>query len=122
MSELLSAALEYADRGLKVFPIWPDTKQPLTANGHLNATTNDDQITQWWTAYPAANVGLSLADSGLVALDIDAYKTECAWEHYRGANIVDAGFVKKAPAVVFFISLELIPRIPSWKPLPWCRH
>jgi putative DNA primase/helicase len=97
MSELLSAALKYADRRLKVFPIWPDTKQPLTANGHLDATTNDDQITQWWTAYPAANIGLSLADSGLVALDIDAYKTECAWDHYRGANIVDAGFIQKSP-------------------------
>ena len=97
MSELFNAALEYADRRLKVFPIWPDTKQPLTANGHLDATTNDDQITQWWTAYPAANIGLSLADSGLVALDIDAYKTECAWDHYRGANIVDAGFIQKSP-------------------------
>ena len=46
MSELLSAALEYADRGSKVFPIWPDTKQPLTANGHLEATTDSDQILQ----------------------------------------------------------------------------
>ena len=73
MSELLSAALEYADRGLKVFPIKPGTKQPITVNGHLEATTDSDQITQWWTAHPAANIGLSLADSGLVALDIDAY-------------------------------------------------
>ena len=46
MSELLSAALEFADRGLKVFPIKPGTKQPITVNGHLEATNDSDQITQ----------------------------------------------------------------------------
>jgi putative DNA primase/helicase len=97
MSELLNAALEYADRGLKVFPIWPETKIPITANGHLDATTASDQITQWWTAYPTANIGMNLADSGLVAIDVDAYKTECEWDYYRGANVVDAGFVQKSP-------------------------
>ena len=97
MSKLLSAALEYADRGFRVFPIRPKTKQPLTANGHLDATTDSDQIIQWWTAHPTANIGMNLADSGLVAVDVDAYKTECAWDHYRGANIVDAGFVQKSP-------------------------
>jgi len=97
MSELLNAALEYADRGLKVFPIWPETKTPITANGHLEATTDSDQILQWWTAHPTANIGMNLADSGLVAVDVDAYKTDCAWDHYRGTNIVDAGFVQKSP-------------------------
>ena len=97
MSELLSAALEYADRGLKVFPIWPETKIPITANGHLEATTDSDQIIQWWTTHPTANIGMNLADSGLVAVDIDAYKTECAWDHYRGANVIDSGFVQKSP-------------------------
>jgi len=81
MSELLSAALEYADRGLKVFPIWPETKIPITANGHLDATTDSDQIIQWWTAHPTANIGMNLADSGLVAIDVDAYKTECEWDY-----------------------------------------
>ena len=97
MSELLNAALEYADRGLKVFPIKPSTKQPITVNGHLEATTDSDQITQWWTAHPTANIGLSLAASGLVAIDVDAYKPECQWDHYRSANIVDAGFIQKSP-------------------------
>ena len=97
MSELLNAALEYADRGLKVFPIWPETKIPITANGHLDATTDSDQIIQWWTAHPTANIGMNLADSGLVAIDVDAYKTECEWDCYRGANVVDAGFVQKSP-------------------------
>jgi len=97
MSELLSAALEYADRGLKVFPIRPKTKKPITANGHLEATTDSGQLTQWWTAHPTANIGLSLAPSGLIAIDVDAYKTDCAWDHYRGANIVDAGFIQKSP-------------------------
>ena len=38
-----------------------------------------------------------MAPSGLIAIDVDAYKTDCAWDHYRGANIVDAGFIQKSP-------------------------
>ena len=38
-----------------------------------------------------------MAPSGLIAIDVDAYKTDCAWDHYRGGNIVDAGFIQKSP-------------------------
>ena len=97
MSKLLSAALEYADRGLKVFPIRPKTKKPITANGHLEAITDSGQITQWWTAHPTANIGLSLAPNGLIAIDVDAYKPECQWNEYRGSNVFDAGFIQESP-------------------------
>ena len=97
MSKLLHAALDYADRGLKVFPIWPETKKPITSKGHLEATTDGDQITHWWTAYPTANIGLSLAANRLVAIDIDAYKPECQWNEYRGSHDFDAGFIQKSP-------------------------
>lgn len=97
MLKLLHAALDYADRGLKVFPIWPETKKPITSKGHLEATTDGDQITHWWTADPTANIGLSLAANGLVAIDIDAYKPECQWNEYRGSHVFDAGFIQESP-------------------------
>lgn len=75
-------ALDYAALGLKVFPLRTegDIKAPhrLTTEGRAakegghNAATSDPVIIDaWWGQEPAAGVGLSLAASGLVAVDID---------------------------------------------------
>lgn len=55
---LAAAALTYAARGIAVFPIKPRGKQPLTAHGFKDATTDTTQITAWWTATPDANIGV----------------------------------------------------------------
>lgn len=68
----LQAALEYAAKGYRVFPLNPDGKQPagdLVPTGCKEATTNEDQICEWWTANPDANIGI--ATDGLIAVDID---------------------------------------------------
>ena len=44
MSALYEAALRYAELGYPVFPCAPGTKTPLTEHGHLDATTDPDQI------------------------------------------------------------------------------
>lgn len=69
MSALLSAALSYAQLGYRVFPCVPHGKAPLTAHGHLDATTDTDQIARWWHAWPDANIAVSTAR--LVVVDID---------------------------------------------------
>lgn len=70
----LDAALAYAARGLHVFPLAPRSKQPFKGtDGQHAATTDPDRIRAWWTQCPDANVGIALAPSNLVALDIDAY-------------------------------------------------
>lgn len=89
MSELLDAALEYATRGWRVLPLHhPRTdgtcscgkgeecsspaKHPRTKNGLKDATTDEATIRQWWSDWPAANIGLATgADSGFVVLDVD---------------------------------------------------
>jgi len=43
----------------------------LVPNGHKDASNDADLITTWWSTYPKANVALSLAESGLVVIDID---------------------------------------------------
>ena len=45
-------------------------KAPLTRNGLKDATTDPEQIGQWWTRWPAAMIG-GLVPDGLVVLDID---------------------------------------------------
>jgi len=87
----LDYALRYAAIGWNVFPVWgaeggkcrcgrcdDDAKSPgkhpvehLARGGVNSATTNPDQIRAWWTQFPEAGIGVSMAGSGLVAIDID---------------------------------------------------
>ena len=66
---LLQAALRYAELGYPVFPCVPGGKAPATPHGFLDATTDADQITAWWTARPDANIGMPTA--GLLVVDVD---------------------------------------------------
>ena len=72
MSATLDAALAYAGRGLKVFPLAPRSKKPAGGSrGFLDATCNEATIRKWWTDESEGNVGLACAASGLVVIDID---------------------------------------------------
>jgi predicted P-loop ATPase len=88
-SRMLRAALEYARMGWHVFPLHePLTegaacsckrgaqcgsagKHPRTSRGHLQATTDERQIRQWWDRHPSANIGVSTGASSLVVVDVD---------------------------------------------------
>jgi hypothetical protein len=67
-------AQAYARLGWHVLPIEPGTKRPLGASvprGMLDATTDAETIARWWSRDPHAGVGIALAQSGLVAVDVD---------------------------------------------------
>lgn len=83
------AAIEYAEQGFQVFPLWwvradntcacgvkdcPSVgKHPiaqLAPNGLKNATSDLQQIEKWWSAYPDANIGIATGN-GLAVLDAD---------------------------------------------------
>jgi hypothetical protein len=71
--DMLAAALQYADKGLPVFPLLPNAKVPYKgSNGVHDATTSKLQIKTWWTQTPKANIGLATGKvSGIFALDVD---------------------------------------------------
>lgn len=88
MNQLLEAALGYATRGWAVFPLHhvedgrcschnpkcsSPGKHPLTPHGVKDATTNPEQIQQWWSTFPQANIGIACGavSGGLVVVDWD---------------------------------------------------
>jgi hypothetical protein len=70
-SRFVTAALVYVSLKLAVFPCAPRRKEPLTAHGHLDATTDLDTIERWGRLWPDANVGLACAASQIAVLDFD---------------------------------------------------
>lgn len=67
----VETALQYASKGMFVFPCWPGAKTPIPERGLLEATLDTEQIKNWWKDYPNANVAISCGPSGVVVIDID---------------------------------------------------
>lgn len=67
MNRMMRAALELADAGWAVLPL--DGKRPVTAHGHLDATTDPRIIRQMW-ADRDWNIGAPVPDS-LLVFDVD---------------------------------------------------
>lgn len=72
--------------GWALFPLhWPDAgrcscgdetcervaKHPLIATGFKGASSHPEQIAEWWTRWPHANIGLWPGGSGLLVIDVD---------------------------------------------------
>ncbi len=65
------AALGYAARGWRVFPV-SRSKIPLVRNWPSCATTDRARIEEWSDKFPTANIGVRTgATSGLVVIDVD---------------------------------------------------
>lgn len=74
LSTPLAYALAYAAMRWHVLPLEPGTKVPLgrlVPRGMLDATTDAATIHAWWGKHPGAGIGIALAQSGLVAVDVD---------------------------------------------------
>jgi len=79
---MLQAALALADRGWQVFPC--KAKFPLTKHGHRDATTDAEQIRQWWMRWPTAQIGGPVPAS-LTVLDVDRPDAMAELESLVGA-------------------------------------
>jgi putative DNA primase/helicase len=77
-------AERYAKAGFAVFPRKPGSRFPLKgSHGHLDATTDLEQVRAWAREYPAANIGIRTgAASGVSVIDVDlrngGFETEAA--------------------------------------------
>ena len=68
---ILQAALDYARRGIPVFPC-NIAKKPLTEHGFKDASTSERQIRVWWDEHPNAIIGVPTGEpSGWAVIDLD---------------------------------------------------
>ena len=88
---MLDAALSYARLGLAVFPLVEGAKNPATAKGFKNASTDEKAIRSWWGKNPNYNIGIACGNGTLVIdLDVDEAKGEDGtatlrkWEEENG--------------------------------------
>ena len=81
---MLDAALAYAARDWPVFPCDPRTKRPLlprekdaeglpikNSGGVKKASTDPEQIREWWRKWPNAMIGVAVGDAGMLVVDFD---------------------------------------------------
>lgn len=72
MNNFLDSALHYASIGWHIFPIAPGQKIPLTSHGVKDATTDENQIHEWWSKWPNANIAVACgSQSGIYVVDVD---------------------------------------------------
>jgi len=72
-ANLMSNALAYARAGLDVLPLAPGGKTPLgalVAHGKDDASSDAEQVRDWWAQAPDANIGIRPAP-GVVVIDVD---------------------------------------------------
>jgi hypothetical protein len=80
VAELVQHARMYALKGLEIFPVGSD-KRPLSSQH--NATTDLDQIEQWWERWPDALIGHRI-NPHVVLLDIDPrHNGKQTWDAIR---------------------------------------
>ena len=73
-SQLMAAALRCLEKGWFVFPLGERSKAPDSAmapNGFNSSSNDPNQIREWWTNSPNANIGIDLGRSNLTVLDFD---------------------------------------------------
>lgn len=116
----LWCAQALSNRGWAVFPLAPNSKQPLGAmapNGFHSASIDPEQLRRWWTARPDAGVGLALKDSGLVCVDVDprngGLETLERLEAQYGQITSDVMAYTPGGGMHFLFSAQLVGNLPG---------
>lgn len=96
-NDILEAALKYARDGLAVFPLKARSKEPATIHGVKDATTNREQIEEWFFKRPGLNIGIATGSKSdglfIIDVDIDEKKGKNGrdelkkWQHEHGAEL-----------------------------------
>ena len=121
---LLDDALIYAEYGLAVFPLVPDSKYPLTKQGFKDATTDEKQIKEWWTKNPEANIGIATGhySGNLVVIDLDIKDGAGGVESFEKWLDESYAYLPETPAVLtwsggrhyYFRSRSNVPSRIGW--------
>lgn len=72
----LDQVIKMVQHGLYVYPIVPNGKQPIKNYSYLKATQDIALIKRWFMDEPNINIGLNLAKSNLIVVDIDNHNND----------------------------------------------
>ncbi|OQQ90453.1 bifunctional DNA primase/polymerase [Ligilactobacillus salivarius] len=72
----LNQVIKMVRAGLYVYPIVPNGKQPIRDYSYLKATQDIALIKRWFMDEPNINIGLNLAKSNLIVVDIDNHNND----------------------------------------------
>ena len=90
---ILRQALAYARRGWPVFPCLPGQKIPATRHGFRDATTDEQQITDWFGRSAGWNLAIATGAPGPDVLDVDQHGPAgngyAAFTRLRRAGLAD---------------------------------
>ena len=69
---MLNTALEYLARGWSVLPLQSKRVPLVSWQSYIRSRPSVDQVTEWWTRWPEAWIGVALGPvSGVVRIDAD---------------------------------------------------
>lgn len=69
---LIKAANFYIQKEIKIFPLSPRSKIPLTEHGFKDASDDEETIAKWWGENPNANIGMPTGkENKIIVIDID---------------------------------------------------
>lgn len=97
-AELAGAAAGYIAIGWPVFPCKPGSKEPDTAHGFKDATTDPAVISAWWRARPDRNVAIATGAPGPDVLDVDTGPAGSGWSAF--GRLRRAGLLTGASGLV----------------------
>lgn len=62
---------------MKVFPLRPNKKKPITKNGFHDASFDEETVRNWWKENTNANIGIPTGkENGIVVIDFDTKEEE----------------------------------------------
>lgn len=77
MKSRLDQALSLMQRGCSIIPVRPDKKPLIKWTQHQLEKADDQQIRDWWSKWPDANIGVVTgAISNFLVVDVDMEKTK----------------------------------------------
>ena len=93
----LRQALAYARHGWPVFPCLPGQKIPATQHGYQDATTDEQQITEWFGRGFTWNLAIATGAPGPDVLDVDQHGPAgngyAAFRRLRDAGLLDGAAI-----------------------------
>lgn len=67
---MIDKALALVAQGYKVFPLVPDSKKPAIKAWQKAATTDPEQVKEWWSAGSLRNIGIHCIDMAVLDIDV----------------------------------------------------